>query len=86
MLVALRRPGVAVYGGDTVVADVQWCGLAYTGVLRFYGDPLRAVPRIRTVQLFIGLACTSHNQHANMSPLSVQIPVVLNCGFVSHEI
>lgn len=86
VLVAPRRRGAAVYSSDAIVADVQWCGHAYTGVLWFYRDPLRAVPRTQTKQLFIGFACTSHNQHANISPICVQIPVVRNCGTVSREI
>jgi len=86
VLVAPRRRGVAVYSSDAIVADVQWYGHAYIGVLWFYRDPPCAVPRTQTKQLFIGLPCTSHNQHANIWPICVQIPVVRKCGIVSREI
>jgi hypothetical protein len=85
-LVAPRRQGFAVYSSDAIVADVQWCGHAYTGVLWFYRNPPCAVPRTQAKQLFIGLVCTSHNQHANISPIWVQIIVVRNCGIASREI
>ena len=85
VLVAPRRRGVPVYSSDAIVEDVRWCGHAYTGVLWFYRDPPRAVPSTQTKQLFIGFACTSHNQHANISPICVQIPVVRNCGIASRE-
>ena len=86
VLAAPRRPGAAGCSCDAIVAGVERYGHAYSGLIWSYRDLPCAVPRTPTKQLFIGLACTSYNQHANVSPLCLYITLAQSCGFVSCEL